>query len=133
LRRLAAGHVFYELPGSEVGAWDTFATRNLGLLVNQRMAREFRGDSRRMRAASARSVARTLGLETSSLTASKQATLQDLALVLALIPDLSSWTQDEKLAMVRIIRAKSKPDEMLYLHLLQSHGRLRDSLLRLGS
>jgi hypothetical protein len=133
LRRLAAGHVFYELPGSEVGAWDSFSTRNLGLRVNRRMAREFGGDSRRLRAASARSVVRALDVETSSLTASEQASLEDFALMLALIPDLSSWTRDEKQATVRIIRAKSKPDEMLYLHLLQSHGRLRDSLLRLGS
>jgi hypothetical protein len=133
LRRLAAGHVFYELPGSQVGAWDNFSTRNLGLLVNRRMAREFGGDSRRIRAASARSVARALGVKTSSLTAAEQATLEDFALVLALIPDLSSWTQDEKQLIVRIIRAKSKPDEMLYLHLLQNHARLRDSLLRLGS
>ena len=133
LRRLAAGHVFDELPGSEVGAWDSFSTRNLGLLVNRRMAREFEGDSRRIRAASARSAARALGVETSSLTASEQAALENFALVLALIPDLSSWTRDEKQLIVRIIRAKSKPDEMLYLHLLQSHARLRDSLLRLGS
>ena len=33
LKRLAAGHVFYELPGSEVGAWDRFSTRNIGLRV----------------------------------------------------------------------------------------------------
>jgi len=133
LRRLAAGHVFYELPGSGVGAWDTFSARNLGLRVNRRMAREFEGDSRRIRAASARSVARALGVKTSSLTASEQASLENFALVLALIPDLSFWTRDEKQAIVRIIRAKSKPDEMLYLHLTQSHSRLRDSLLRLGS
>src|SRR6266852_1352280 len=36
LKRLAAGHVFYELPGSqllqkEAGAWDRFSTRNIGL------------------------------------------------------------------------------------------------------
>jgi hypothetical protein len=133
LKRLAAGHIFYELPGSDVGAWDNFSTRNLGLRVNRQMAREFGGDSRRIRAASARSVARALGVETSSLTVSEQASLENFALVLALIPDLSSWTQDEKQAMGRIIRAKSKPDEMLYLHLTQSHRRLRDSLLRLGS
>ncbi len=34
LKRLAAGHVFYELPGSAVGAWDRFSTRNIGLRVN---------------------------------------------------------------------------------------------------
>ena len=133
LRRLAAGHVFYELPGSEVGAWDTFSTRNLGLRVNRRMAREFGGDSQRIRAASARSVARALGVKTSSLTASEQVTLENLALVLALIPDLLSWTPEEKQAIVRIIRAKSKPNEMLYLHLTQQHDRLRHALLKLGS
>src|SRR5580704_16258504 len=36
LRRLAAGHGFYEL--SEVGAWDGFSTRKIGMKVNQRMA-----------------------------------------------------------------------------------------------
>src|SRR5580704_19385600 len=36
LRRLAAGHVFYEL--GEVGAWDGFSTRKIGMKVNQRMA-----------------------------------------------------------------------------------------------
>src|SRR5260370_37562718 len=45
LRRLAAGHVFYELPGSEVGASDKFSTRNIGLRVNRRMARDFCGDA----------------------------------------------------------------------------------------
>src|SRR6266404_286422 len=50
LRRLAAGHVFYELPGSEVGVWDRFSTRKIGLRVNAHMARKFGGDARRMRA-----------------------------------------------------------------------------------
>ncbi len=49
LRRLAAGHVFYELPGSNVGAWDSFSTRNIGLRVSRRMARDFGGDAIRMR------------------------------------------------------------------------------------
>src|SRR5258707_13671464 len=41
LRRLAAGHAFYELPGSEPREWDIFSTRNIGMRVNRRMAREF--------------------------------------------------------------------------------------------
>jgi hypothetical protein len=35
--------------------------------------------------------------------------------------------------VVQIIPAKSKPDEMLYLHLTQRHDRLREALLKLGS
>jgi len=39
--RLAAGHVFYELPGSESGSMDRFSTRKVGLRVNAAMASKF--------------------------------------------------------------------------------------------
>ena len=133
LRRLAAGHAFYELPGSERGAWDSFSTRNLGLRVNRRMAREFQGDSGLMRQESARSVARILGVKPSSWSELEQASFENLALVLALIPGLRSWTRKEKDAVVEIIRSKSKADEMVYLHLTQRHERFREALLRLGA
>ncbi|HMD16290.1 MAG TPA: hypothetical protein VKH18_06445 [Terriglobales bacterium] len=133
LRRLAAGHAFYELPGSEVGAWDSFSTRNIGLRVNRRMAREFRGNSNRMRKESVRSVARILGVDTSSWPSSERVSFANLALVLALVPSLTAWNREEKEALVRIIRCKSKADEMTYLHLTQRHKRLRQALLELGS
>src|SRR5499427_710434 len=133
LKRLAAGHVFYELPGSEVGAWDRFSTRKIGLRVNERMARDFDGDADRMRKATLRSVGRSLGVNLSSWPALQQVSLENFAVVLDLIPDLSCWTLDEKQALARIIRAKTKPDEMLYLHLTQRHARLRKGLLGLGS
>jgi len=132
LKRLAAGHVFYELPGSEVGAWDTFSTRNIGLRVNRHMARHFSGDSARIRKESARAVARVLGVDPSSWTNLEQASFENFALVLALVPDLSAWKREEKDALVEIIRAKSKSDEMRYLHRTQQHERLRKALLKLG-
>ncbi|MGO9404194.1 MAG: hypothetical protein ACLPVW_12075 [Terriglobales bacterium] len=133
LRRLAAGHVFYELPGSQVGAWDTFSTRNIGLRVNRRMAQEFQGESHRLRKESARAVARILGVDTSSWTPSECASFENFAVVLALVPGLEGWTREDKEALLRIIRSKSKADEMLYLHLTQRHERLREALLKLGS
>jgi hypothetical protein len=133
LRRLASGHVFYELPGSERGAWDRFSARNIGLRVNRRMAREFQGDSGRMRKESARIVLRILNLDLSSWTDSDHVNFGNFALTLAMVPDLTSWTRDEKDALVRIIRSKSKADEMLYLHLTERHERFREALLKLGS
>ena len=133
LRRLASGHVFYKLPGSEVGAWDSFSTRNIGLRVNRRMAREFQGDSGRMRKESVRSVARILNVDTSSWTSSERVSFENFALLLAMVPGLRSWKREEKEALVRIIRSKSKPDEMLYLHLTQRHEGFREALLKLGS
>jgi hypothetical protein len=133
LKRLAAGHVFYELPGSEVGAWDAFSTRNIGLRVNRHMARLFGGDSDRIRKDSVRAIARILGVNPSSWTDLQQTSFEKFALVLALVPDLSAWKREEKDALVEIIRSKPKPDEMRYLHLTQQHDRLRKSLQKLGS
>jgi hypothetical protein len=133
LRRLARGHAFYELPGSEVGAWDRFSTRNIGLRVNRRMARDFGGDAGLMRRHAKRALERMLGVSTSSWTPLEKAAFENFALVLTQLQGLPAWTREEKKDLVRIIRAKSKPDEMLYLHLTQRHGRLRDALLAIGS
>jgi hypothetical protein len=143
LKRLAAGHVFYdvprndvrknELPGSETGAWNRFSTRNIGLQVNRRMAREFGGDAGRMRKQSRRALERILRVSTSSWTPLEKAAFDNFALVLTQVPGLHAWAQEEKAGLIRIIRAKTKPDEMLYLHLTQRHERLRRALLTLGS
>jgi hypothetical protein len=138
LKRLAAGHVFYELPGNEVGTWDRFSTRNIGLQVNRRMARDFGGDANRMRERSRRALERSLdvrsgGVSKSSWTPLEKAAFETFALVLADVPGLRAWTPEEKEDLVQISRAKAKQDEMLYLHLMQRHGRLRKALLRLGS
>jgi len=86
LKRLAAGHVFYEIPGSEllrkeVGAWDRFSTRNIGLRVNRRMARDFGGDAVLMREHSRRALERILfprsGAVTSSWTPLEKAALRE--------------------------------------------------------
>ena len=133
LRRLAASHVFYELPGSEVGAWDRFSTRNLGLRVNARMSRDFGGDARVMRTESARKLAKMLGANTESWAALDKAGLENFSVALATVRDLSSWTRAEKDALVQMIRAKDANDAMKFLHLTQQHQRFRDAIRRLGS
>jgi len=131
LKQLAAGHVFYELPGSEIGAWDKFSTRNIGLRVNRRMARNFAGDAGRMREYSKRALERILG--TRSWTPLEKVAFENLALVLTEVANWRAWTKKEKKDLLEIIRAKANPNEMLYLHLTQQHHRLRELLLRVGS
>jgi hypothetical protein len=132
LKRLAAGHVFYELPGSDVGAWDEFSTRNIGLRVNRRMARDFSGDAARTRESSRRAMEKFLGVSTSSWTPLENYAFENFALVLGDVREFQTWNRGEKEDLVRIIRAKIKPDEMLYLHLTQRHKQFRKALLRLG-
>src|SRR5580692_7378922 len=117
LKRLAAGHVFYELPGSKVGAWDSFSTRNLGLQVNRRMARDFGGDSQRLRRATVAKVSHALKIDSSRWSLAERQALENWSLVLALMPNLPRWTPQEKQDAVRIIRAQAGRNEMRYLRL----------------
>jgi len=133
LKRLAEAHVFYELPGGERGAWDSFSTRNLGLRVNRRMARGFGGDSKAIREASVAEVRRALGVDCSRWNLAERQALENWSLVLALIPNVNRWSPREKQDAARVIRAQAGANEMHYLQLTQQHARLREELLRLGS
>ena len=115
------------------GRWDTFSTRNLGLRVNRRMAREFGGDSARIRQASMAEVSRAVNVDLSRWNSAERQAFENWSLVLALIPNLRRWSPQEKQDAVRIIRAQAGPNEMRYLRLTQQHPRLRDEILRLGS
>jgi hypothetical protein len=115
------------------GPWDTFSTRTLGLRINRRMARDFNGDSQEIRRDSVARVSRVLRINPARWTPTQKQALETWSLVLSQIPSLTRWTPQEKQEVIRIIRAKSAPSEMLYLRQTQHHPRLREALLRLGS
>lgn len=134
LRQLATGHLLYETPAATPsGEWDKFHIRNIGLTIQRRMAERFDGDEQQMRHACASRVAQALDIQVENWNASEQRAFSELALVLDLIPDLSRWSEDEKRATIRIVRAKAGADETQYVRLLQSHVRLRAQLINLGS
>jgi hypothetical protein len=134
LRQLAAGHLLYEAPSApHPGEWDNFRVPNIGLAVQRRLARQFGGDERKLRQALVTSVAHALGVKPKDLSASEHRVFSDLALVLAMIPDLSRWSKEEKSAIRQIVRAKAGTDELRYVRLLQSHQKLRDGLRTIGS
>jgi hypothetical protein len=133
LRKLAAGHVFYEVPGAEVGAWDGFRVRNLGFRMNRHMAAHFVGSAEKMQQVASAKLARVLGMKPSGLSQPGRAAWENFAVVLALVPDFPRWSANQKRKLAAIIRAKAGPDEARYTRLLQAHPRLRAAVLRLGS
>jgi hypothetical protein len=160
LKRLAEAHVFYDVdqvpspsktdtgkmtltarlevapflnPADASGAWDTFSMRHLGLRVNRRMAREFEGDSNRIRRASVADVSRSLKVDISSWNEAERNGFENWSLVLALISDLRHWSPREKQDAVAMIRAQAGGNEMRYLRLSQQHAQLRKEVRRLGS
>ena len=133
LRRLAQGHVVFELPRSSQGDWDGFAIRRLGIAVQRHMAKQFGGDAAKMRGGSAARVARELGVRPEEWPARLQASFQNYALLLALIPDLGSWPAQEKQRLLAIIHAKANSSDSRYSQLLQTHAELRRVILEMGS
>ncbi len=134
LRQLAAGHLLYEAPSApHPGEWDNFRVPNIGLAVQRRLARQSRGGERKHRQALVTSVAKALGVKPTYLSASEHRVFSDFVLVLAMIPDLSRWSKEEKHAIRQLVRAKAGPDELRYVRLLQSHQKLRDGLRTIGS
>jgi hypothetical protein len=137
LRRLAAGHMLYEVPSHTAGSsgalkWDQFHIRNVGLAVDRRMAREFDGDAQKIRAHSRDFVERTLGLRTIDWPEAARDAFENIALVLGLTP-ISDWNSADRQLAARIIRAKASRDEARYLRLMQGHSRLREAVIRLGN
>jgi hypothetical protein len=133
LRRLAQGHVVFELPESSRGEWDRFAIRNLGFAVQRRMAERFNGDATKMRSAATAQVARALGVHPEKWPALQQTAFENYALLLALLPNLARWPAEEKKRLVTIIRAKANSSEPRYARFLQTNAELRRIILQIGS
>ena len=133
LRKLAGGHIFYEIPGSQRGLWDRFSTRNIGMAVERHMASRFGGDPDAMRRGARAGLAHALRVDLRGWNEAERAAFDNFAFVLSLVPGLARWTNDERRALLRIIRAKTGGDETAYLRLLRRHARLKRAILALGT
>jgi hypothetical protein len=133
LRKLAAGHMLFEAAPTTALRWDRFEVRNVGLAVQRRMALEFAGDAQKIRADSAGFIKRVLNLDTRRWREPELRIFEGFALVLAMIPGIARWNASEKQLAARIVLAKARGDEGLYLRLMQGHTPMRAALIGFGS
>jgi hypothetical protein len=137
LRKLVVGSMILELDKppdvSRSGDWDRFQVRNIGLRVQRQMADRFKGDAERMRRETVDELRRLLRIREKDWWKVEQPALSDFAITLSLVDDLRRWSQSEKKALLKIIRAKTTADESSYLKLMQKHARLRSAMIKLGS
>lgn len=133
LRRLAAGHIFYEIPAAVPQQWDNFRTRYLGLAVNRHIGAGFGGDTSHYRVEASDWLANTLGISGDDFSGSERSAFEAFAMSLHPAPEVAQWSGADKAALLRVIRAKAAPEEWEYLGLISQHDKLRDVFLRLGS
>jgi hypothetical protein len=132
LRKLASGHVFYELPGAQRGDWDRFRARNLGMAVLREMAKSgMEADA--FRGACTQRLATAVNISPERLTPDEQYAFSNFALALNSAADLRTWSATEKTKLLDMVRAKMADEEWNYLRLMREHSRLRQAILRLGS
>lgn len=133
LRRLALHPVIFEAPGCQTGAWDRFDLRNLGFATARAAARDFGGDTARMKRHAMEEIARAAQFSTRSWSAAELQAFAAIAPLLSLIPTIPAWTAAGHRLLERIVRAKAGPDENRHLKLTQRHASLRAALLHLGT
>jgi len=137
LRKLAAGPMIFELEKtsdkSSVGDWDRFSVRNIGLAVARRMGSKFDSEAQRFRGEAIKTLNTALGLSRKDWREVELPALSDFAVTLSLVEDLHRWSDNEKQALVRVVRAKGGLDESKYLRLMQKHAGLRSAMIKLGS
>ena len=131
LRKLASGHMLYEMPGKESREWDRFEVRNIGLVVQRRMAKEFDSDPEKLRRHTSQFAAETLGVSLPR-DENRVKLFNDLSIALSTAADVTRWSKDEIKAAAQIFLAKSGPEEAQYLKQMQKHALLRASLIKLG-
>ena len=132
LRKLAAGHVFFDMPGAPRGDWDRFRARTLGMAVNREMAKAGI-DANAFRDHCTQRLATTLNFNPQELTPDERYALGNFAVTLNSAADLGMWTATEKSKLLEILRAKMADEEWDYLRLIREHARLRQAIIRLGS
>lgn len=133
LRRLADGHIFYELGNAPRGLYDNFSVRKIGLAVQKHMDETYEGNARRMKGAVTTELAKTLGTDLKRLSHGELSAFTDFACALSLVPDVRQWSEDERHRLGDVIRAKSGAEESVYLRLLQQHEPLKQALVKIGS
>jgi hypothetical protein len=129
LEQLARSELYLSLAGPGPHHERRVTSSGLATLVTADIARRFHGDRRAAaRAASAR-VAAALGLSRwTEWSPDERRSFEQLALVIALIPDLDRWPAIDRRRLTEVLRAKGGPNEAQYVRLLDRHQRLRRRL-----
>ena len=133
LRKLAAGHVFYEFGDAPRGLYDSFSTRNIQLRAQQHMSEHFHGDMDRMKNAAVSELSKTVGVDVEKWNDGERQSFSNFAVVTSMLPEIANWAPADKAAFVQVIRAKARPEEREYLRLMQNHVALKQAVVSLGS
>lgn len=131
LRRFAADQLALSFGASEAESLDFTA---ISLRVAEWIGTRFDGDYDAARRWALRHAKKVLGLrDMSRWPEYEYAWFAQMCLILAMIPDLSDWSQQDKRSFVTALRAKGGESESDYIRHLQKHPRMKTALRALAA
>lgn len=126
LRRFATGGLQLDLVDRDKNAPPAVDVTRLSLAATNWIAHHHEGDRAAAQAAAVRAVSRALGVTNmKSWPQPEQDSFASLAVIVAMIPDLSRWSRQDRLRLVALMRSKGGPWETAYLHRLRLHPTLQ--------
>lgn len=127
LRRLAQSKLSLEL-GTDANM-DDLELSDIALSVTKRVGGEFGGNSIRAERAASVEVMRRLGVRgRSKWSPFESAAFDRLSLLAVMIPELGTWSVDEKKSLFSLMRAKGGRCERTYVRRLRDHRRFESAL-----
>jgi hypothetical protein len=134
LKRLAKSDIFFHLDADKMDGYREPSVARVGYAVTAFIAREFGGDRRMAERASARRVARLLGIsEWKHWSADEITGFLRMAPLLACLPGIERWGARDRRLLARIVRAKGSRHERDYALLASRHQRFRAAVERLAN
>jgi len=133
LNDMAAEYMFLQTGGRRNDVLGKIDLGNIGLVTSRYPAERFGGEREQGLQVCADEVAHLLGQRAwKKLPPGEKLAWERWAPLVAVLPDVASWTKPQKTALRKIIRAKGGPREADYVRLFDKHTRLRDALLALS-
>lgn len=132
LLAFTAVHMEMRLPGCPEG-YSYCDPADLSRAVSRAIRERFAGNRRRFMSWAENRVREALAWPADDDSPTVRAAMQDLAPVLALIPDLASWPAAELKQCRQWVEAKAGRSELRYFAILHRHARLRAALEQVGA
>ena len=129
LKKLATSDMLVDLRTRPRGTFRELQVTDIGIAVTRWVAKDYAGNSRRAQESAQKRAAIILGdPDQSGWNRSERLQFARWSPLIAIIPEMNSWSHSEIEMLLEIIRAKAGVVEKEYVRLLQNHPRLESSL-----
>jgi hypothetical protein len=133
LNRLSSEYMYLFLARSRRDIRGAISLGNIGLAVSEYLGQRFGADRDRAMRLCEREAARLLGVRTfRGFSQDERMTWQRWSPLILALPGVERWAGEEKMALVKVVRAKGGRRESEFLPLFSAHRKLRRALLRVA-